>query len=101
MGPDLRPEEPDIAALQQAVPEADQCAGEQGCPEGAGCVQILRHAKLLHIVALQRLLHQRVQDLRAPQQVTTLCLPRRQTCYMHHHEYAHTQQETSAPCALL
>ena len=66
IGADLRPEEPDIAALQQAVPEADQRAGEQGEPEGAGCVQVLRHAKLLHIVALQRLLHQRVQDLRAP-----------------------------------
>ena len=70
---DLRPEEPDIAALQQAVPEADQRAGKQGEPEGARRVQILRYAKLLHIVALQRLLHQRVQDLRAPRALHTRC----------------------------
>ena len=46
----LRPEEPDVAALQEAVAEAEQRADEQDGPECACLVQVLCHAKLLNIV---------------------------------------------------
>ena len=60
----LRAEQPHDCALHVAVPEADEAADEDAEPEGARAEQVLRDAKLGHVVRAQRLLHQREQDLR-------------------------------------
>ncbi len=53
----LGPEQPDIAALDDAVAEGDEAAGEHHKPEGPRGKQVLRHAILLHVVLLEPLLH--------------------------------------------
>ncbi len=68
----LGPEEPDVAALDDAVAEGDEAAGEHGKPEGARGVQVLGHAVLLHVVLLQPLFHQRIQHLRTHQQLYSI-----------------------------
>lgn len=46
----LRPEEPDVAALQETMAEAEERAHQQDRPECSCLVQVLCYAKLLHIV---------------------------------------------------
>ena len=69
----LRSEEPDVAALQESMPEAEQRADQQDRPECACLVQVLSHTKLLHIIGAQRLLYQRVQDLQDNKELHRKC----------------------------
>ncbi len=75
----LRPEEPDVAALDDAVAEGDEAASKHHKPEVRRGKQVLRHAVLLHVILLQRLLHQRVQYLRT--HTSLLALPIKLVCH--------------------